>query len=882
MKITPKGYLAAVAALAVTFGFVEIGSYETSKAKADTTSLCTSTTTTIVSGLVQVVCVQPTPTPAPSTSPTPTPTPTPVPTPTSGSGVAIELKSFISELPGQSSGVPSRGFTAGCRSPICTPVDTTHSTIAANGNAIAVGTYVDVKGFTYPGSGTLIYAYSVALGATPFSGSDLPDACGPGIPGENEPVTGSCPAGTPAPSPTPTVNPSATPTPTAAPTATPTPPGISLQTYLKSNQIPSANASGHIFEGGSSATPNPSDSIEYSLIAKYVYMADEGTANTIKRMRTAGIAYVGGYYDVHNPCPQRFGHPFDCSPDANPNATGSPMPEAYFEHGHTTGTGRILVTGTGGINDYNQSTTTSGYATHTCSNNPDDGSTAITYTATNAKNDCSVNPVVLLPSPLNSPIASFVSRQPNDIRYRAALESQSSTVLSFINGAIVAFDNQYKTGTGDSTTMVTASFNDDTWDPGDNASYPNYYTWVVNPYALYLNDGSGSDDTRPYTDYTHSTWIAGSSAVINGETHPVLANLSGYTPDGPGTTTRSGINAPAPPSSANACLSVANCLGVMQETMFNNPFQSQNQPTVGLTWASNMNIEVLAQNDGKKLVDFEHSYLTEPAALTAAITSTGTKTVGVSDMSGMAVGGVLSVAGGTTDSVTITAIDRTAATITGSFAHTHSNGAAITFPTSAFSYSTTDPASLNERLYAYASLMLGMNVNPMNVAYDSDTEATQDASGINMPIEAAFIPTQPIRSAPTTFNPSSPNTTGIYALEDTTRASGTTYACHNAGGASTGANCAFYQEFRRCYYLGSPIGQCATVVFPDAPNGGETAINDVMKMPTFTQTYTHTLAITGFDPVQGLADSGSLSLTGAAAPASGSNIVPGVAYILTP
>ena len=484
----------------------------------------------------------------------------------------------------------------------------------------------------------------------------------------------------------------------------------------------------------------------YGCVEPYVKFADSGIPSWVKNLAQTGI-FVGGYFDFANPCPINNGQAY-CYPDANPEHP-NPIAEAYFEHGSNGG--RVI-------------------------------------------NSESLTPVIAEPGATDP-----VTLQPSEVRYHAAYENEASTVLSEVNRALEANDQNFQASAG-SPAPYNFAFFDDEANPGDSASYPNWFSWVPSPFSL-VQAPNGAD-VYPYRDYNSGAWLAGNDTVMRGAIHPVLYNISGSVPDTG--VTPSGASAPAPPTSVHM-LADTNVLGIMQEGMFDSPYRTDRQPMGCQQWASNENVEIAALHAGKYIVDYEHT-----------------------------------VAPGTY---------------------------------------AVDAQGVASRLYVYASILLTLD-KPQLFLLDTDYAITangQSQSGIPTPVEATLIPSQPLTTAPLPYDPSNPNGSGIFSLQDESYADS---ACNQVGGSAS-ANCAFVREFKQCYLRGSAIGPCASVVFPDQPLWNQVAAQAQHPFPRLKQAYGHTLSISGFDIVAGMPDTGSLNLLGPAPPAAGTLIPGQTAYILT-
>lgn len=670
------------------------------------------------------------------------------------------------------------------------------------------------------------------------------------------------PAPTVAPTPPSSYTPGPTPTPSSAPTASPSSsptPIANLQTYIKNLDL--NTVSGMTCPG---ATPAPDDAGKWSCAQGLVGFADTGvksdnSAVHINHMALV-IPHVGGYMDISNGCGTNNGSGGNvCVPDMNPEHTfGATIPSTFFA---TTSGGARVLNNTSYSFTYNQSTAGSSGTGATCGDSPN------TYTATIAQQDCTLNPVV--PIPTASPVSGQSDPNLQNERYIANYEGAPSTVLTVQNSVIATGDSSYMSATGHlSSSPLNYMFGDDSWDRGDLGGYPDYYSWdnasFNSGHAFALAEMVGAN--YPYPTYNHASFIAGLNSVISGSSKPIIFNLSGYVPDASGS--KNGVAQPAPPSSVTAC--GTNCLGFMQENAWNNPYQSSNQPSQGGTWASNMNALIYAQNNGKDFINLDQSGTIPAGTFTSAV-ATGDQTVSVSSVNGIDYGYQVTTSDNT-ETVTVTAVYDNSFEAT--FTHTHASGSTFSVASNAM-----DSGGLWSRKYGYASEMLAMDhpsliFNSNGYQIDSANDA---GSYIPLGIENGLIAMNPITSQPPVWSSGSATTSGIFALEDTTQASGTSYICPSMG-PTTGVNCAFYREYANCYFEGAPLGSgsfhgCATVVFPAA---------GIYKMPTFTQTYTHTVDFTGFDLVQGLSTSGTMDTSFYGPPPAGQSIGGPRAYILTP
>lgn len=611
---------------------------------------------------------------------------------------------------------------------------------------------------------------------------------------------------TPIPTTTPTATPSASPTPTVAPTASPAPTATPtaipvLMTYIKQLNPSNLNCG---------ATPAP-DGKQYSCLHGYVRFAENNVSGQAQRV-AAEVPWLMNYFDVVNPCPNTNAAPYNCYPDANPEHSPA-MSEFYFEHSALNSAARIVDTTSGG------------------------------------------NPV----TPQTTP--NPVSKQQQDTRYHANLETAYSTVSQGVNSAV----------TGDDSIAVhNGSFFDDSNDPGDVPcnSTLNWWSWVPYPFTLSQNTGASGHDVCPYGNYNESAWLAGADYVIQHAPHQVIYNLSGYSPQ---TGDVNGNNPPAPPSAVHMVQTDANAIGLMQEGTWGNQYvaggtsnQNGRQPMCCGEWSSNENLEIAVMRAGKFFVTYEHTTASANHTLTASV-SAGTQTVTPTSMIGIVPGSTLSIG---SDSFTVTSTTQT--TFAATFGASHASGSSIAVPSSA-----TDPAGYQERIYAYASSMLTMD-NPSLFIFDQDYAST--VSGIPTPVEATLIPANPLVAQPTNYSAGSPTITGIAILLTATQG---THPCHQAGGATTGRSCIAVREYAQCTIRSVPIGGCAAVVAPDQPLFSEQASADLMPFPTLTGTYHHTLGISGLEAVPGRSDSGSLSTLGPAPPAAGTMVHSQQAWILT-
>lgn len=673
------------------------------------------------------------------------------------------------------------------------------------------------------------------------------------------------PAPTIAPTPSSSYSPGPTPTPTASssPTASPTPLVANLKTYIKNLDLDTV--SGMTCPG---ATPAPDDSGKWSCASGLVGFADTGiksdnSALHINHMALV-IPHVGGYMDISNGCGQSNSDSSGiCVPDFNPEHSYFPTVNRNFFA--TTTAGALVFDNTTDSFSYNQSTSGGSGTGAAC------GVTPYNYTATTAQNDCTLNPVV--PIPTASPFSNQLDPNLQNIRFVANYESGSSYITTVANQVIAAADASYMAATGHSTTSpLNYQFSDDTWDRGDLGGYPDYYSWdnasFNSGHGFSLSQLTGSSG-YPYPSYNHNTMLSGLNTVLAGASKPILFNLSGYLPDASGS--KNGAAQPAPPSAITAC--GTNCLGFMQEFTWNNPYQTANQPTQGKTWGSEMNTLIYAQNNNKDFVSFDESGTIPGANFTQAV-ATGDQAVTVSSLDGIDYGYQLTTTDSNAETVTVTAVYENS--FEAVFTKTHANGTSFTIDSSA-----SGSGGLYTRKYEYASEMLAMD-NPSLIfnsnQFQLDSFGDGPDSHIPLGIENGLIPANPLKIKPVVWNSGSPTTTGVYSLMDTSQASGTTYACPGAGSPTTGVNCAFVREYANCYFKGTALGSgsfhgCAAVVFPYA---------GLFPMPTMTQTYTSTVDFTGFDFVQGLASSGTMD-TGFYGPPPAGHLVAGPrAYILTP
>jgi hypothetical protein len=129
-------------------------------------------------------------------------------------------------------------------------------------------------------------------------------------------------------------------------------------------------------------------------------------------------------------------------------------------------------------------------------------------------------------------------------------------------------------------------------------------------------------------------------------------------------------------------------------------------------------------------------------------------------------------------------------------------------------------SSIPARIYTLASFLM-----TYNQSYSVFEEEFATPSGLRVMPESQFVPTQPVVSS----------VSNIATLEK---------------GTDT-----YVREYKACYYKGSLVGPCAMVV--NMAYGSE-------PTPAFTQTYHHTLSLSG----NGILDGGSVSFTGSAPPSS--------------
>jgi hypothetical protein len=691
------------------------------------------------------------------------------------------------------------------------------------------------------------------------------------------PVTTPSPVPTPTPTPTPV--PTATPTPVpptptpvpptptpvpptptpVPPTPTPSPVPSNLMTYIKNLDLDTV---ANMACPGS--TPAPDDSGHWSCAKGIVGFTDSGIkgdndASHINHMVQV-IPYVGWYMDISNGCGMNNSTSYVCAPDLNVEHTfGSTISPNFFAK--TSGGARILnSTNTW---DFNQSTSAGSGTGATC------GAPGATFTASIAQNDCTLNPVV--PLPTTSPISNQLDPNIQNERYLANYEGNSAAVLTVQNQTIGQWGTAYLAAANHLTTSpANFAFSDDSWDKGDLGGFPDFYAWDNAKFnaghSFSLTEMTGTN--YPYPTYNHTSFLSGMSTVIAGSNLPILLNLAGYVPD-PGSGGANGVAQPAPPSAVTAC--GTNCLGVMQQTAWSNPYQTQNQPTQSGAWASNMNALIYTQNNGKNYVSYDENGAVPSATFTQSV-SIGTRTVTVSSLNGIDVGSQI-----TTDTnaetVTVTAI--TSTSITATFANAHGNGSGFSENGNAMG-----SAGIFSRKYQYASEMLAMDHPPLifnSMQYQIDDANDPPSSYIPLGIENGLIPTNPLAAMPPSWSTIAPTSSGVFSLIDTSQASGATYACPSMGSASSGVNCAFKREFANCYFSGTQVGTtfhgCAAVVFPYA---------GTFKMPSLTQTYAHTATFSGFDFIQGMTLSGTMNLASAAAPTAGTLVQGPRAYILTP
>ena len=124
------------------------------------------------------------------------------------------------------------------------------------------------------------------------------------------------------------------------------------------------------------------------------------------------------------------------------------------------------------------------------------------------------------------------------------------------------------------------------------------------------------------------------------------------------------------------------------------------------------------------------------------------------------------------------------------------------------------------RIFTLASFLM-----TYNQTYSSLWELYGTPSGVHVMPESQLVPTEPLVATPSS----------IATLER---------------GTDT-----YVREYKACYYAGKLVGACAMVVNMDYASHPK---------PSLTQTYTHTLALSG----NGVLDGGTASFTGAAPPAT--------------
>ena len=125
------------------------------------------------------------------------------------------------------------------------------------------------------------------------------------------------------------------------------------------------------------------------------------------------------------------------------------------------------------------------------------------------------------------------------------------------------------------------------------------------------------------------------------------------------------------------------------------------------------------------------------------------------------------------------------------------------------------------RSYIYASFLLSYSP-ASSVLWETFTTS----SDVHVFPETKIVPTEPLVSAPSAIS-SLESSTGVYV-----------------------------REYAACYLAGTNVGRCAAVVNSNASSSE--------SMPTLKQSYSHTMAVSG----AGTLDGGSVSVTGAKAPAT--------------
>jgi hypothetical protein len=132
---------------------------------------------------------------------------------------------------------------------------------------------------------------------------------------------------------------------------------------------------------------------------------------------------------------------------------------------------------------------------------------------------------------------------------------------------------------------------------------------------------------------------------------------------------------------------------------------------------------------------------------------------------------------------------------------------------------TEASSSQAARLYALASFLL-----TYNQAHSVLFEEYATPSHVSVMPESQLVPTDPLVAQPASI-------------------------------ASLKRGSGYIREYKACYYAGRSIGGCAVVVNPSGA---------AIERPAFSQTYHHTLALSG----NGLLDGGTASLSGAAPPST--------------
>ena len=157
---------------------------------------------------------------------------------------------------------------------------------------------------------------------------------------------------------------------------------------------------------------------------------------------------------------------------------------------------------------------------------------------------------------------------------------------------------------------------------------------------------------------------------------------------------------------------------------------------------------------------------------------------------------------------------------------------------------TNDGSTLGDRTYAYASFLISFN--PQYSAWGSywclnssdhssggpynDCNYTSTGDSIQIMPEVGFVPLYPLVAAPT----SNITTSSVNTFEE----------------GSTGV---YYREYAACYYRGNLIGHCAAVV---------NISSSTQNLPTFSQSYNHTMTIAGYGEFAPSPDTGNVSFTG--------------------